>query len=225
MIFISSRRSGWSKLRTTLKLSKLRVICLALLILCVECAAIAQTAFTEPPRGQPTRGAGPPISPGAPAQQGSKSGTDFDGALLTVQGDVGKTLSLSLADLSGLPRKVLTVKNEHSGADETYQGVPVLELLKRAGLADDKAGDVTMQIRAEGSDGYSATILLAELENGPEGGDVIVADTLNGEPIPANLGPLRLVVPGDKKPSRWVRMLRSLTVVEDAKQANRGEQH
>lgn len=204
-------------MRAIFTLSKLRAIRFALLILCVGCTAVARTAPASPPSGQSASGVSPESSQGAPGQSGSTSGADSKEALLTVKGDAGKTLSLSLADLSGLPRTTLTVKNEHSGADETYQGVSVLELLKRAGLADDKAGDATKQISAEGSDGYTATISLAELKSGSEDGNTIVADTLNGGPIPGNLGPLRLVVAGDKKPSRWVRMLRSLTVGEAAK--------
>ena len=168
-------------------------------------------------QGNPPGTSRPRVLRARSGQSGSTSATDSEGPLLTVKGDAGRALSLSLADLSGFPRKTLTVKNEHSGADETYQGVSVLELLKRAGLADDKAGDAKKQVSAEGSDGYTATISLAELESGPQGDNVIAADTLNGEPIPGNLGPLRLVVPGDKGPSYWVRMLRSLTVVEGAK--------
>lgn len=217
MIFLCSRGYGWSNLRAIVTLSEFRAIRLALLIFCIGYTAIAGTAPARSPSGQSTSRVSPESSQSTPEQSGSASGTDPEKALLTVKSDAGRTLSLSLADLGGLPRKVLTVKNEHSGANETYQGVPVLELLKRAGLADDKAGDSTRQLRAEGGDGYSATISLAELESGPGGGNMIVADTLNGEPIPGNLGPLRLVIPGDKKPSRWVRMLRSLTVVEGAK--------
>jgi hypothetical protein len=33
-------------------------------------------------------------------------------------------------------------------------------------------------------------------------------------PCILTVGPLRLVVPQDKRPARWVRMLKSLTVVQ-----------
>jgi hypothetical protein len=42
---------------------------------------------------------------------------------------------------------------------------------------------------------------------------VIVADTMNGEPLDDKAGPFGIVAPQDKRPARWIRMLRSLTVV------------
>jgi len=38
-------------------------------------------------------------------------------------------------------------------------------------------------------------------------------DTVNGKALGAEQGPLRLVVPGDKRQGRWVRMLKAITVV------------
>jgi hypothetical protein len=35
----------------------------------------------------------------------------------------------------------------------------------------------------------------------------MVADTMNGAPLDAHNGPLKLVVPGDLRPARSVRML------------------
>jgi len=43
---------------------------------------------------------------------------------------------------------------------------------------------------------------------------VIVADTADGKELGPDQGPLRLVVPGDKRQGRWVRMLRSVTVAK-----------
>jgi hypothetical protein len=43
--------------------------------------------------------------------------------------------------------------------------------------------------------------------------EIIVADTMDGAPIPGGLGPFRLVAPHEKRPARWVEMLKSLTVV------------
>jgi DMSO/TMAO reductase YedYZ molybdopterin-dependent catalytic subunit len=67
---------------------------------------------------------------------------------------------------------------------------------------------------AEASDGYRVVFSLAELDADFTDAQVLVADTLDGAPLGANVGPLRLVVPQDKRPARWVRMLKSLTVVQ-----------
>jgi DMSO/TMAO reductase YedYZ molybdopterin-dependent catalytic subunit len=172
-----------------------------LLVFCVCARAYAQS--TAPPPSQ------------SPAVQSQVNDGGF-----VVNGDVETPLSLSLSDLSGLPRETLKVTNEHSGKDETYQGVPVTELLKRAGVPQGhelRGAAMTTYVRAQGADGYSVTFSLAELDPSIQDSDVIVADTLNGEPIPGKLGPLRLVAPHDKRPARWVSMLRSLTVVKISK--------
>jgi DMSO/TMAO reductase YedYZ molybdopterin-dependent catalytic subunit len=139
------------------------------------------------------------------------------GAQLSVGGDVQTPLSLSLADLSAFPRKTLKVMNEHTGKEETYQGVPLAEILKRAGVPQGSAlrgAALATYVRAEGQDGYSVIFSLAELDVGIQDSDVMVADTMDGGPIGDKLGPFRLVAPHEKRPARWVRMLRSITVVK-----------
>ncbi len=160
-----------------------------------------------------------PTSAQSASPSATQAATDakLESARLIVGGDVEKPLSLSLMDLSGYPRKILKVMNEHEGKEETYQGVPLAEILKRAGVpqgSDLRGTALTTYVRAEGADGYSVVFSLAELDSGVQDSDVLVADTLNGGPIPNKLGPLRLVVPHEKRPVRWVRMLQSITVVK-----------
>lgn len=56
-------------------------------------------------------------------------------ARLTVTGDVQHSLSLSIEDLRQLPRTTLKVTNPHEDKEETYEGVALSEILKRAGVA------------------------------------------------------------------------------------------
>jgi len=160
---------------------------------------------------------------GAARAQETPSAADaakLDQARLIVNGDVEKPLSLSLKDLSALPRQILKVTNEHDKKVQTYQGVPLAELLKRAGVPQGGALQgpaLAMFVRAEGADGYAVIFGLAELDSSVQDSGVLVADTLDGEPLTGNLGPLRLIVPHDKRPARWVRMLRSITVVKPSK--------
>jgi len=71
---------------------------------------------------------------------------------------------------------------------------------------------------AEAEDGYRVVFSLAELDSGVLDSDIIVADTMNGEPLDPKQGPLRLVAPHEKRPARWVRMLKSITLVRAAAQ-------
>ena len=66
---------------------------------------------------------------------------------------------------------------------------------------------------AAADDGYRVIFSLAELDSGILDSEVIVADTMDGSPLPANDGPFRIVAPHEKRPARWVRMLKSITVV------------
>lgn len=66
----------------------------------------------------------------------------------------------------------------------------------------------------------AAVLLLAqqpaELDSDFQDSEVIVADTMNGLPLGEKQGPFKMVAPHDKRPARWVRMLKSLTVVSVA---------
>lgn len=137
------------------------------------------------------------------------------GPALVVSGDVPTPLSLSLDDLRQMPRKTLTVTNSHNHKQETYEGVPLAELLRRAGLPQGESlrgAAMTSYVIAEGADGYRALFAAAELDSSFQDSDVIVADTLDGAPIGAGEGPLKLVAPHDKRPARWVRMLGTLMI-------------
>jgi len=158
--------------------------------------------------------------PAARAQARAASAPVRAGAALTISGDVQKSLSLSFHDLKHLPRKTIHVKNEHAGKEEVYEGIPLSVLLKQAGApqgAQIQGKAMATYVLAEGSDGYQVLFSLPELDSDFEESEVLVADTLDGAPIPGKLGPLRLVVPHDKRPSRWVRMLQSIQVVKVSK--------
>jgi hypothetical protein len=122
-------------------------------------------------------------------------------------------VSLSLSDLKSLPHISVTVHNPHSNADETYSGVRVADLLKKVGAPlgpDLRGAALANYIVATGSDGYKAVLALGEIDPGFHPGEVIVADAMNGQPLDAHSGPLKLVVTEDKRPARWVRNLISI---------------
>jgi DMSO/TMAO reductase YedYZ molybdopterin-dependent catalytic subunit len=134
---------------------------------------------------------------------------------LKVSGNVTTPLQLSLADLKSMPRRMLKVMNPHERKMETYEGVPLQNLLREAGVPQGEAlrgRAMTTYVLAEAADGYRVIFSLAELDSGFTDSDVIVADSLDGAPLGPKQGPLKLVVPHDKRPARWVRMLKSLTV-------------
>jgi DMSO/TMAO reductase YedYZ molybdopterin-dependent catalytic subunit len=141
---------------------------------------------------------------------------DHSSAVLRVAGNVATPLSLSATDLKALPRKTLKVLNHHENKEETYEGVAVQDLLRTAGVLQNeklRGSAMATYVLAEAADGYSVLYSLAELDCDFQDSEVIVADTMNGSPLGEKQGPFKMVAPHDKRPARWIRMLKSLTVV------------
>ena len=121
-----------------------------------------------------------------------------------------------MADLKGMPRKTLRVDNAHSKKTEVYEGVLVEDLLQKAGVPQGeqlRGPAMATYVLVEAADNYRVIFSLAEFNSSFQDSEIIVADTMDGAPIPAALGPFRLVAPHEKRPARWVEMVKSLTVV------------
>jgi DMSO/TMAO reductase YedYZ molybdopterin-dependent catalytic subunit len=133
---------------------------------------------------------------------------------LLVKGAVKQELHLSAADLKAMTRVKVSAK-DHDGVAREYEGVALQALLAKAGapLSGDLRGkNMTLVVIAEAGDGYRAVFSLAELDADFANAQVLVADSEDGKPLDAQHGPLRLVVPGDKRQGRWVRMLKTISV-------------
>jgi len=137
-------------------------------------------------------------------------------AELRIGGAVSTPLVLTVADLKNMPRKKLTVVNPHNKKTETYEGVLLEDLLHKAGVTQGenlRGAAMATYVLAEAIDGYRVVFSLAELDSGILESEVIVADTMDGAALGAKEGPFKLVAPHEKRPARWVRMLKSITVV------------
>ena len=153
----------------------------------------------------------------APAQQGpaTKIVQPPGPALVLTNDATNQAVILKPADIKAMEHVTVTVHNAHANADQTYSGVPLAALLAKlnAPLGDQLHGKAMRTgVVARGSDGYEVLLSLAEVDPAFHGGDVIVADALDGKPIEKN-GPFQLVVSEDKRPARWVRNLVSISVV------------
>ena len=61
-------------------------------------------------------------------------------------------------------------------------------------------------------DGYRAVFALPELDPAFTDQMIILADRREGKPLSEAEGPWRLVVPSEKRQSRWVRQVVALTI-------------
>jgi len=143
---------------------------------------------------------------------GSASAQTTAGSLQIKSGD--KHTELTLGALTDMPQKTISFHNVHTKADETYSGVPLIDLLASLGVPHGKdlhGKGLSEYIVATGSDGYKAVLALAEVDPEFHPGDVIVADAMDGKPLDKD-GPFKLVVTEDKRPARSVRNLVSIEV-------------
>jgi len=137
-------------------------------------------------------------------------------AELHIGGAVQTPLILTAADLKKMPRKTLAVTNPHTQKKEIYEGVALEDLLKRAGVANGeqmRGPAMVTYVVFEAADNYRVVFSLAELDSGILDSEIIVADTMDDAPLGEKVGPFRLVAPHEKRPARWIRMLKTITVV------------
>lgn len=121
-----------------------------------------------------------------------------------VSGEVTKPLTLYADDLAKMKHSNATMK-DRDGKEHSYKGVPVQEILETAGVTTGKqlkGENLTKYLLVKCADGYEVIFSLAELDSSFTDRTVILADELEGKPLPVDKGPFRLVVPGEKKPAR-----------------------
>ncbi len=136
-------------------------------------------------------------------------------AVLTMAALDGSKTTYTLEQLRQMPQKSASITNPHTKSTETYEGVPLAELLRKANapLGEMLRGDEMRDyVEIEGSDGYKAVFALAELDPAFQDNQVLVAVTSKGKPLDEKVGPIRVVAPEDKRPARSVRMVTMITV-------------
>lgn len=133
-------------------------------------------------------------------------------ARLEIVRDNGAPLIVTSAELSRMPH--VPVQGMDHGKPVAFSGVPLLALLKLAGVPVDSVRGLLIGsvVVASAADGYRATFSLGELAPGLGRTTVFVIDQAAGAPLATTDGPLRLVVPDDLRPARWVRQLVRISV-------------
>jgi DMSO/TMAO reductase YedYZ molybdopterin-dependent catalytic subunit len=135
-------------------------------------------------------------------------------SVLVVDGEVESRLALSLDDLRSMGHQ--RIEMEQQGVRATYEGVPLVEVLRRAGVRIGRSPlqgkELTSILFVTGFDGFQAVFALAELDPASIDQRVLLADARDGRPLAGDEGPLRLIVPADKYPLRSVRHVIRLTV-------------
>jgi hypothetical protein len=134
---------------------------------------------------------------------------------LTLKGlDPGEAQEISPADFAALPH--VTLKVSIHGRERVFEGVPMLELLRRvnAPWGDTLTGkDLSDVALVTCQDGYKVAFSLGEIDPGTAKGQVLVADRADGAPLDAHAGPFQIVVQDDARPARDARMVAKIELI------------
>lgn len=121
---------------------------------------------------------------------------------------------LTQSDLDKLPRTKATV-TDHGGKPAEYEGVELDALLNAEGvkLGKELRGPrIASYLLVEANDGYQVVLAIAEADPATSGRTALLADKKNGLPLPETEGPWRLILPDDKRPVRWIRMVKRISI-------------
>ena len=122
-------------------------------------------------------------------------------------------IPLDVATLAALPREAVTATAH--GKTRACEGVPLVALLRHAGAmpaTELRGPQLARFVRVEARDGYRVVFSLGELDPATGGRRVVVVDRCDGKPLGDDVGPLRLIVPEDARPARWLRQLETIVV-------------
>lgn len=153
---------------------------------------VAAATAAQYPDAAPTAAAGPPI----------------------VANERGDECELDLETLAAVSRQTVVAK-AHDGKEHEYVGAPLAEVLRRGGvtLGESLRGPAMANYRlVEAADGYRVVFALQEIDPASTDRVILLADRRDGEPLDEKHGPFQLVVPGEKRQSRWVRGVKRLSV-------------
>ncbi len=135
-------------------------------------------------------------------------------ASLAVAGEDGKIVRFDRAALAKLPQH--SVRAEAHGKSVECTGVNLIDVLGAVGAASGEAlrgKNLALYVRISAADGYRAVFALAELDPGFRSDVPIVTASCGGNALEAKDGPFRLVVPGEKRPARWVRQVTAIDLL------------
>jgi hypothetical protein len=140
-------------------------------------------------------------------------------AAVRVIGADRHTITLTEEEFQKLPRMTLEAV-DHLGDKAKYTGVSIHHLLAAAKvpLGSDLSGPaLRLFVRVEAHDDYQAVFALPEFDSAYTDRTIILADQRDSQPLPAGKGPWQVIVPGEKRQARWVRMVKTIRVLNSDK--------
>ncbi|MFT3681733.1 MAG: molybdopterin-dependent oxidoreductase [Ferruginibacter sp.] len=126
--------------------------------------------------------------------------------VLTVEGDIPKTVTFTAAQLAAMNKTEVRAMSM-SGESHVYTGIVVADILKAAAVIGPSThrDNLTKYMLVRSADNYQVLFSLTELDSAFSGRTIILANLVDGKPLPESKGPYRMVVPGEeKRQARWI---------------------
>ncbi|HEV7775959.1 MAG TPA: molybdopterin-dependent oxidoreductase [Luteibacter sp.] len=105
----------------------------------------------------------------------------------------------------------------HDSPKSSWKGVALASILEQAGAPTGKqlrGRAMASYVRVTATDGYQVVFALTDFDpDFSHGATIVLADEHDGKPLTDD-GPFRLVIPGDVRPARWVRNVKTIEVVD-----------
>jgi hypothetical protein len=133
---------------------------------------------------------------------------------LTIEDERGKTHAFFLTDLENMPRQTLKVPMG-DGKVATHEGVLLADLMTRSGVPlgkELKGPRVASYVLLKARDGYRVLLALPEVDPATSDKVILLADRRDANPLDEKEGPLRLIIAGEKRPVRWIKMVESMRI-------------
>lgn len=137
-----------------------------------------------------------------------------DPVLVTINGAVPKPQKLTAKDLANLPQRSVQIKAS-DGSVTVYEGPDLAKVLETAGVVfggELKGPALANYLLVTGADKFRVVFALPELDSSFTDRLIILANKRDGQPLSAAEGPLRTIVPDEKRTSRWVKQVITLTI-------------
>jgi len=130
-------------------------------------------------------------------------------AFVKIGGEVTNPYELKLSEQQQFKQWEIKRK-DRDGKDHSYTGPLLCDILQKAGatLGKDLRGEnLTKYVLVGANDGYQVTFALAELDKDFTDRQIILANTIDGNPLDPRDGPFRVIVQDEKKPARCIKQV------------------
>jgi hypothetical protein len=136
--------------------------------------------------------------------------------LLTLVGADGLQIILNREGFRQLPRTTLEAV-DHQQQKHHYEGVEIYRLLEKieAPLGDTFRGHaVGLVLAVDARDGYRAVYSLPECDPAVASRRIILADECDGALLTGNAAPYQVIIEGELRHPRFVRMVTSMRILD-----------